>query len=40
MGYFHVRYDSRDVIYNRKMFIRLATGEKASVANLINILQA
>jgi len=26
MGYFTVRYDSRVVIYERKMFIRLATG--------------
>ena len=26
MGYFKVRYDSRVVIYDRKMFIRLATG--------------
>ena len=26
MGYFQVRYDSRVVIYERKMFIRLATG--------------
>ena len=26
MGYFPVRYDSRVVIYKRKMFIRLATG--------------
>ena len=25
MGYFSVRYDSRVVIYERKMFIRLAT---------------
>ena len=25
MGYFPVRYDSRVVIYERKMFIRLAT---------------
>ena len=25
MGYFPVRYDSRVVIYDRKMFIRLAT---------------
>ena len=25
MGYFTVRYDSRVVIYERKMFIRLAT---------------
>ena len=27
MGYFPVRYDSRVVIYERKMFIRLTTGE-------------
>ena len=26
MGYFPVRYDSRVIIYERKMFIRLATG--------------
>ena len=26
MGYFQVRHDSRVVIYERKMFIRLATG--------------
>ena len=26
MGYFPVRYNSRVVIYERKMFIRLATG--------------
>ena len=26
MGYFPVWYDSRVVIYERKMFIRLATG--------------
>ena len=26
MGYFLVRYDSRVVIYERKMFKRLATG--------------
>ena len=26
MGYFQVRYASRVVIYERKMFIRLATG--------------
>ena len=26
MGYFPVRYDSRVLIYERKMFIRLATG--------------
>ena len=27
MEYFLVRYDSRVVIYERKMFIRLATGQ-------------
>ena len=27
MGYFPVRYDSRVVIYERKMFIRFATGK-------------
>ena len=27
MGYFPVRYNSRVIIYERKMFIRLATGE-------------
>ena len=26
MGYFQVRYDSRVINYERKMFIRLATG--------------
>ena len=26
MGYFHVRYDSRVVYYDRRGFIRLATG--------------
>ena len=26
MGYFQVRYDSRVVIYNRRGFIKLATG--------------
>ena len=26
MGYFPVRYDSRVIIYDRKMFLRLATG--------------
>ena len=26
MGYFPVRYDSRVVIFERRMFIRLATG--------------
>ena len=28
MGYFQVRYDSRVVIYNRRGFIRLATGKR------------
>ena len=28
MGYFPVRYNSRVVIYEHKMFIRLATGFK------------
>ena len=27
MGYFPVRYDSRVIIYERKMFIRLATAK-------------
>ena len=36
MGHFHIRYDSRVVIYERKMFIRLAT----AVANLINNLRS
>ena len=27
MGYFPVSYDSRVIIYERKMFIRLATGK-------------
>ena len=31
MGYFPVRYDSRVVNYDRKMFIRLATGHLASL---------
>ena len=31
MGYFQVRYDSRVVIYDRRGFIRLATG-----VNVIN----
>ena len=30
MGYFPVRYNSRVVIYERKMFIRLATGCNSS----------
>ena len=29
MGYFQVRYDSRVVIYDRRAFIRLATGRTA-----------
>ena len=28
MGCFQVKYDSRVVIYERKLFIRLATGQK------------
>ena len=28
MGYFQVRYNSRVVIYERKMFIRLTTGHQ------------
>ena len=31
MGYFSVRYDSRVVIYEHKMFIRLATGLQFTV---------
>ena len=31
MGYFPVRYDSRVVIYERKMFIRLATEQAMMV---------
>ena len=34
MGYFPVRYDSRVVIYERKIFIRLTT-----VGNLINAIR-
>ena len=30
MGYFPVRYDSRVIIYERKMFIRLATGTEST----------
>ena len=36
MGYFQVRYDSRVIIYERKLFIRLVTDEtwgKAFVCN-------
>ena len=32
MEYFQVRYDSRVIIYERKMFIRLATGKADRVA--------
>ena len=28
MGYFPVKYDSRVIIYEHKMFIRLATGDE------------
>ena len=35
MGYFPVRYDSRVVIYERKMFIRLATDAVDKELNLI-----
>ena len=31
MGYFQVRYDSRVVNYNRRGFIRLATGQLLSL---------
>ena len=34
MGYFKVRYDSRVVIYERKMFIRLATG-RADIKKIV-----
>ena len=33
MEYFPVRYDSRVVIYEHKMFIRLATGHTESKSN-------
>ena len=33
MGYFPVRYDSRVVIYERKLFIRLATGANSISLN-------
>ena len=36
MGYFPVRYDSRVVIYKRKMFIRLATGAEIQLSILVN----
>ena len=31
MGYFPIRYDSRVVIYDHKMFIRLATGPNTDI---------
>ena len=34
MGYFQVRYDSRVIIYDRRGFIRLATGFISSSTNL------
>ena len=34
MGYFLFRYDSRVVIYERKMFIRLATGTPVLLSGL------
>ena len=34
MEYFQVRYDSRVVIYKRKLFIRLATGVSNTVYKL------
>ena len=36
MGYFLVRYDSRVVIYERKMFIRLATGQSCKGSTIVN----
>ena len=33
MGYFPVSYDSRVVIYDREMFIRLATGLDSTKLN-------
>jgi len=35
MGYFPVRYDPRVVIYESKMFIRLATGCQIALAWII-----
>ena len=37
MGYFPVRYDSRVVIYERKMFIRLATDYSTSHPDLLGL---
>ena len=36
MGYFQVRYDSGVVIYERKMFIGLATVANVSVFRVVN----
>ena len=38
MGYFPVRFNSRVVIYNRKMFIRLATDQLLCVSYWITII--
>ena len=38
MGYFPVRYDSRVVIYERKMFIRLATDSSVKRRLILTIL--
>ena len=38
MGYFQVRCDSRVVNYNRRGFIRLATGLSAQfISNFVNV---
>ena len=37
MGYFPVRYDSRVVIYNCKMFITLATARYAKAVKLLGV---
>ena len=37
MGHFPVRYDSRVVMYERKMFIRLATGSLSLYVTLLSI---
>ena len=36
MGCFQVRYDSRVVIYEHKLFIRLATGRKIKNKNYLS----
>ena len=36
MGYFPVRYDSRVVIYDRRGFIRLATGQFVTEARVLD----